>query len=47
MSTVQEISPEVGTIAACEALGVSRATVYRRRSPAPVTTQENSRPASH
>lgn len=47
MSAVQEISSQVGTAAACEALGVSRATVYRRRCPPPAKEQENPRPSSH
>jgi len=32
---VGELAPAVGTHAACRALGVSRATVYRRRRPRP------------
>ncbi len=35
MSAVAELAPTVGTAAACAALGVNRATVYRRRRPRP------------
>jgi len=35
MSAVAELAPAVGTQAACRALGVSRATLYRRRRPRP------------
>jgi len=35
VSAVGELAPAVGTHAACRALGVSRATVYRRRRPRP------------
>ena len=33
MDAAEELSPEVGTAAACRAMGVSRATLYRRRNP--------------
>ena len=33
MSAVPDLAPAVGTVAACAALGVNRATVYRRRQP--------------
>ena len=33
MAAAQELAPIVGTAAACEAIGVSRATLYRRRKP--------------
>ncbi len=33
MSAVADLAPAVGTVAACAALGVNRATVYRRRRP--------------
>jgi len=33
MSACQELSPEVGTAAACLALDIPRATFYRRLSP--------------
>lgn len=35
MSVAQELSQAIGTKAACRALGVSRATLYRRRKPVP------------
>ncbi len=35
-TAITEIEPLVGTLAACRALGASRAALYRRRSPAPV-----------
>ncbi len=31
MDATEKLAPEVGTAAACRAMGVSRATVYRRR----------------
>ena len=34
MSTVEELAPKVGVASACRGLGVSRATIYRRRRPA-------------
>jgi putative transposase len=36
LSAVEELTPAAGTHAACRALGVSRATVYRRRQSRPV-----------
>ncbi|MFM7076201.1 MAG: IS3 family transposase, partial [Planctomycetaceae bacterium] len=33
MTAVAELAESVGTVAACAALGVSRATVYRKRAP--------------
>jgi putative transposase len=33
MDAAEELAPRVGTAAACDALGVSRATLYRRRRP--------------
>ena len=33
MNATEDLAPEVGTAAACRAMGVSRATVYRRRKP--------------
>ncbi len=35
-TAITDIEPLVGTLAACRALGVSRAGLYRRRSPPPV-----------
>jgi len=40
---VEELTPLVGTSAACRALGAARATIYRRRRPAPPCA-ERSRP---
>ena len=34
MAAVETASPMMGTAAACDALGVPRASVYRRRQPA-------------
>ena len=33
MKAVEELSPQLGTAAACRSLGVPRATLYRRRRP--------------
>ncbi len=33
MDASEELAPEVGTAAACRAMGVARATLYRRRNP--------------
>ena len=33
MKAIEELSPQVGTAAACRSLGVPRATLYRRRQP--------------
>ena len=33
MDAAEELAPEVGTAAACRAMSVSRATLYRRRNP--------------
>ena len=35
METALAVAPEIGMVTACRALGVSRATAYRRRSPRP------------
>ena len=44
MNAAAELGQDVGVVAACDALGVSRATLYRRRQPAkPVSP----RPPSH
>jgi hypothetical protein len=40
---VEELTPLVGTSAACRAFGAARATIYRRRRPAPPCV-ERSRP---
>ncbi len=34
MQAIASMSPSIGTAAACDALGMSRATVYRARQPA-------------
>ena len=34
MTAAEELSVDLSVVAACEALGVSRATLYRRRRPA-------------
>ena len=41
----QELSLEVGVVPACEALGVSRATYYRRQRPVPERQQPRATPA--
>ncbi len=33
MNAAEKLAPDVGTAAACRAMGVSRATLYRRRNP--------------
>ena len=38
MNATEQLAPEVGTAAACRAMGVSRATLYRRRNPSPETS---------
>jgi len=43
METVLAVAPEIGMAQACRALGVSRATAYRRRSPKP-TVERRPRP---
>ena len=47
MKAVEELTPQIGTTAACRGLGVSRATVYRRRRPttSAATTAPRPRPA--
>jgi hypothetical protein len=35
MAAATEIAPELGIAPACEALGLGRATFYRRRHPGP------------
>ena len=34
MNAAEKLAPDEGTAAACRAMGVSRATLYRRRNPA-------------
>ncbi len=45
MKAVEELSPAVGTAAACTAIGVPRATVYRHRLPK-TSAAPKPRPAS-
>jgi len=45
MIAIEELSPSVGTVAACAAIGVPRATVYRRRLPKAAAAPQP-RPAS-
>jgi putative transposase len=40
MDAAEKLAPEVGTAAACRAMGVSRATVYRHRRRQPTNSQE-------
>jgi len=42
---VEELAPTVGTVAACSALGVSRATLYRLRNPKPRIVHRRGAPA--
>jgi putative transposase len=44
MKAVEELSPQVGTAAACRSLGVPRATLYRRRRPKPPGPTATPRP---
>jgi len=39
MDAAERLAPEVGTAAACRAMGVSRATLYRRRNPVRPTAE--------
>ncbi len=41
---VAEVEPLVGTAPACRALGVSRASLYRRRTPAVAAPEQRRRP---
>ena len=45
MKAIEELSPQVGTAAACRSLGVPRATLYRRRRPNPGTLRSMVVPA--
>ncbi len=45
MKAVEELSPHVGTSAACRSLGVPRATLYRHRQPKPIEPATATRPA--
>ena len=44
MKAIEELSPQVGTAAACRCLGVPRATLYRRRQPKPLAVRGQARP---
>jgi putative transposase len=44
MRAVEEVAPQIGTAAACRSLGVSRATLYRRRRPKPPVAEATPRP---
>jgi putative transposase len=44
MEATEQLAPEVGTVAACRAMGVSRATLYRHRNPA-LPASEASKPS--
>jgi len=46
IAAVETLAPDVGTRAACEAIGVPRASLYRRRKPASATASEKQRKAS-
>jgi putative transposase len=46
MNAVEELAPKVGVAPACEALGVARSSLYRKRRPAP-PRERGSRPRSH
>lgn len=41
MDASEKLAPEVGTAAACRAMGVARASVYRRRKPSPPATDDH------
>lgn len=49
MTAAEELGQTVGVVASCQAMGVSRATLYRRRKPPPVPPSEaaGARPRSH
>ena len=45
MMAIEELSPQVGTSAACRSLGVPRATLYRKRRPSlPVSAVQRPKP---
>jgi len=43
MDASEKLAPDVGTAAACRAMGVARATLYRRRQPARAKTGDRPR----
>ena len=45
MQTVEQLAPQVGIAAACEALGVSRASFYRQQQPRSIGSKPLRRPA--
>jgi putative transposase len=45
MQAVEQLAPQVGIAAACEAMGVSRATFYRQQQPPPMEPKPRPRPA--
>lgn len=45
MQAVEQLAPQVGIAAACEALGVSRASFYRQQQPVPIEAKPRPRPA--
>ena len=44
MKAIEELSPHVGTTAACHSLGVPRATLYRHRQSKPIEPATTPRP---
>jgi len=44
MKAIEELSPQVGTAAACQSLGVPRATLYRHRRPKAIEPATTPRP---
>jgi len=43
MDATEKLAPDIGTAAACRAMGVARTSVYRRRKPAPPKTDDRPR----
>lgn len=44
MQAVEQLAPQVGIAAACEALGVSRASFYRQQQPRSIEPKPRPRP---
>jgi putative transposase len=44
MNAAEQLAPQVGIAAACQALGVSRASFYRQQQPSPVEPKPLPRP---
>jgi hypothetical protein len=40
MNAAEQLAPQVGIAAACQALGVSRASFYRQQQPSPVIRRQ-------